>query len=165
MFVGNLEEYIYRKRAECTRTCIHQMAESWRSRDIPEISHSFHVVGKELMHMAALAQLSQSTLPCSSSLTQSLSQPPLGSNSSLSSALRTSNYRYPSCSFIPSHRCAHPTLCSTFLNRISTCSNIDCGSTPIIVRPFPGNERDERSTLRLSALEFMISLSKARRMS
>jgi importin-5 len=155
-------------------------------------------------------------------LAQSLSQPSLGSNSSSGSTPRTSNYHYlstflsvltPLCTSHPSLFSPHLVSLLTFLPTL-ILPPVDCGPTPTIGRPFPGNgginnvrqgafvfpphsessgtsistssfpsfagssdslsnqnstgddekddERDERSTLRLSALEFMISLSEAK---
>jgi importin-5 len=148
-------------------------------------------------------------------LAQSLSQPPLGSDSPSGSGPRTSNYHYlstflsaltPLCTLHSNLFAPHLVSLLTFLPALILLP-VDCGPTPTLGRPFPGNggisnsrqgvfvfpppsdssqsapsspgpssshsnqnsiednekddERDERSTLRLSALEFMIGLSEA----
>ncbi|KAF9541179.1 ARM repeat-containing protein [Agrocybe pediades] len=159
------------------------------------------------------------TLP---QLANSLSQPPLGAESSPTTA-RTSNYHYLSTflSTLTPLTTSHPIIFAPHLQTLLTflpnliLPPVDCGPTPTAVRPFPAAagaggsggrrsafmfppggsssnggmdnglddsdddtqnvdgeeddvnaeldlERDERSTLRLSALEFMISLSESR---
>ena len=80
-------------------------------------------------------------------LAQSLSQPPLGSNSSLSSAPRTSNYHYlstflstltPLCTSHPMLFAPHLISLLTFLPAL-ILPPVDCGPTPTVGRPFPGN--------------------------
>ena len=103
--------------------------------------------------MAEAAQLSQSTSLLSPMLNtllpfaQSLSQPPLGSNSSSDSAPRTSNYHYlstflsaltPLCTSHPNLFSPHLVLLLTFLPAL-ILPLVDCGPTPTIGRPFPGN--------------------------
>ena len=189
-----------------------------------QVRHAALLASVAYLSAAEAAQLSQSssllspmldTLP---PLALSLSQPPLGSNSSSDSAPRTSNYHYLSTflSALTPLCTSHPNLFSPHLASLLTflpaliLPPVDCGPTPTLGRPFPGNggisngrqgvfvfpppsessqstssspsspgpsnshpnqsstednekddERDERSTLRLSALEFMISLSEA----
>lgn len=120
-------------------------------------------------------------------LSDSLSQSPLGAPPS-----SKSNYRYlstflsdltPLCTTHPILFAPHLQNLLSFLPPIILPS-VDCGPTPTVGRPFPnaGNrqgefifpppvstplqdasdETDERSALRLSALEFMISLTEAR---
>ncbi|KAF4620286.1 hypothetical protein D9613_001263 [Agrocybe pediades] len=159
------------------------------------------------------------TLP---QLANSLSQPPLGAETSPTTA-RTSNYHYLSTflSTLTPLTTSHPIIFAPHLQTLLTflpnliLPPVDCGPTPTAVRPFPAAagaggaggrrsafmfppggsssnggmdnglddgdddtqnadgedddvnaeldlERDERSTLRLSALEFMISLSESR---
>ncbi|KAF9554626.1 ARM repeat-containing protein [Agrocybe pediades] len=155
-------------------------------------------------------------------LANSLSQPPLGAETSPTTA-RTSNYHYLSTflSTLTPLTTSHPIIFAPHLQTLLTflpnliLPPVDCGPTPTAVRPFPAAagaggaggrrsafmfppggsssnggmdnglddgdddtqnadgedddvnaeldlERDERSTLRLSALEFMISLSESR---
>ena len=123
-------------------------------------------------------------------LCDSLSQPPLGSSSSISPL--KSNYHYLSTflSDLTPLCTTHPILFAPHLQNLLSClpsvilPTVDCGPTPTVGRPFPtpggrqgafvfpppthttlndlSEEHDERSTLRLSALEFMISLTEAR---
>jgi hypothetical protein len=120
-------------------------------------------------------------------LSDSLSHPPLGASSS-----SKSSYYYLSTflSDLTPLCTTHPTLFAPHLQNLLSflppiiLPSVDCGPTPTVGRPFPNagsrqgsfifpppastplqdanDERDERSTLRLSALEFMISLSEAR---
>ena len=185
-----------------------------------QVRHAALLASVAYLSSAETAQLSQSTsllspmLDTLPPLAQSLSQPPLGSDSSSDSAPRTSNYHYlstflsaltPLCTSHPNLFAPHLVSLLTFLPAL-ILPPVDCGPTPTLGRPFPGNggisngrqgafvfpppessqstsspssagpsnsnqnsieenekddERDERSTLRLSALEFMISLSEA----
>lgn len=80
-------------------------------------------------------------------LAQSLSQPPLGFNSSSGAAPRTSNYHYlstflstltPLCTSHPNLFSPHLVSLLTFLPAL-ILPPVDCGPTPTIGRPFPGN--------------------------
>lgn len=99
---------------------------------------------------AEVAQLSQSTsllspmLNTLPPLSQFLSQPPLGSNSSSGSAPRTSNYHYLSTflSAVTPLCTSHPNLFSPHLVSLLTflpaliLPPVDCGPTPTMGRPF-----------------------------
>lgn len=116
-------------------------------------------------------------------LSDSLSQPPLGTCSK-------SNFHYlsiflsdltPLCTTHPILFAPHLQNLLSFLPSI-VLPSVDCGPTPTVGKPFPAvahqdaftlppptivmqgqnDGNDERSTLRLSALEFMVSLTEAR---
>ncbi|PPQ74728.1 hypothetical protein CVT26_005110 [Gymnopilus dilepis] len=175
-----------------------------------EVRHAALLASVAFLSAADPTQLAQSisllspmldTLP---SLANSLSQPPLGSNSNSASAPKSSNYHYLSTflSALTPLTTSHPILFAPHLQTLLTflpsliLPPVDCGPTPTVGRPFPAasrgggggsafvfpppggggesiqdedaaaaeddEEKDERSTMRLSALEFMISLSEAR---
>jgi hypothetical protein len=116
-------------------------------------------------------------------LSDSLTQPPLGTSSK-------SNFHYLSTflSDLTPLCTTHPILFAPHLQNLLALlppivlPALDCGPTPTVGKPFPtmghqgafilppptiamqdqNDGNDERSTLRLSALEFMVSLTEAR---
>jgi len=117
-----------------------------------KVRHAALLASVAYLTSAEAAQLSQSTslpspmLDTLPPLARSLSQPSLGSNSS-GSASRTSNYRYlstflsaltPLCTSHPNLFSPHLVSLLTFLPSL-ILPPVDCGPTPTIGRPFPGN--------------------------
>ena len=118
-----------------------------------QVRHSALLASAAYLSSAEAAQLSQSssllspmlgTLP---PLAQSLSQPPLSSNSPSDSAPRTSNHHYlsiflsaltPPCSLHPNLFSSHLGSLLSFLPAL-ILPQVDCGPTPTFGRPFPGN--------------------------
>jgi hypothetical protein len=118
-----------------------------------QVRHATLLASVAYLSSAEAAQLSQSTsllspmLDTLPPLAQSLSQPPLGFNSSSGSAPRTSNYHYlstflstltPLCTSHPNLFSPHLVSLLTFLPAL-ILPPVDCDPTPTMGRPFPGN--------------------------